>query len=456
MFRISDELIKKYSVIGPRYTSYPTAPMWYEIEPSKQLEWYSEIRASTRPLSLYIHIPFCWERCVYCACNVFITKQQGRSKNYVEYLLGELDSLASFQHSEKKIRQLHFGGGTPNFLLDEEFKQILEKIRSLFTFEEDAEIAIEMDPSMMRPGQLKMLRELGFNRLSMGVQDFNEKVQKAVKREQSAALTLEVLQEARALGYKGINFDLIYGLPHQTPESFRETLDTVIAMRPDRLAVYNFAYLPEQMPHQRKIDPTALPGEKEKLDFLFAAIEKFTTAGYRYIGMDHFALEDDELSVAQKNHTLYRNFMGYTPKSGVDLFGIGASSIGEFGRFFLQNEKKVNLYQKRIEDGGLSGSRGIVLTKDDQIRKWTIIRLICHFYLSFEEFKAEFGEDFREYFQSELGELEAMQADGLLEVKEDHIEILDPGKILVRNICMVFDAYLKRSNVPKVTYSKTI
>lgn len=456
MFQIPDSLIKKYSVAGPRYTSYPTAPMWHEISTDTQKEWYSQAMGSTRPLSLYLHIPFCKARCSYCGCNVLITRQQERSGVYVDYLLKELETLKPFIASEKKIAQLHFGGGTPNFLLDHEFEQIFEKIHSLFSFEENAEVAIELDPKTLRPHQLELMKRLGFNRLSMGVQDFDPTVQEAVRRIQPKELTAEILTEARDLGFKGINFDLIYGLPFQTRETIQSTLESVIEMKPDRLAIYNFAYLPERMPHQKKLDASAMPDEKAKLDFLFMAIKQLGAAGYQYIGMDHFALAEDELSIAQQERTLYRNFMGYTPKSGMDLYGIGASSIGETDGWYIQNERKVKGYQQYIETSELAGTRGILLSQDDKIRKWTILRLMCNFYLSFPAFQETFDLDFRQYFKEELRHLEEMQQDGLLQVNEDHILILDPGKILVRNICMVFDAWLNRNDSPKVKYSKTI
>ena len=368
----------------------------------------------------------------------------------------EIKKIAALQNPNKKLRQLHFGGGTPNFLLNSEFIQIIDTVKSLFEFEDDAEMAIEIDPCELREGQLEFLADLGFNRLSMGVQDFDEKVQQAVKRVQSKELTHDFLKLARKIGFTGINFDLIYGLPHQTLESFVKTIDSVIEMRPDRMAVYNFAFLPEQMPHQRKIDPATLPDEKEKLDILLEAITRFTRSGYEYIGMDHFALKEDELSVAQENRTLYRTFMGYSPKSGVDLFGIGVTSIGEFGPFFIQNEKKIKIYQEKTGEGGLSGTLGIHLSEDDRIRKWTIIRVICHFYLSFSEFKDTFGYDFKDYFAEELPVLKDMENDGLLELQEDCLVVVEHGKFLVRNICMVFDAYLKRKDAPKIKFSKTL
>ncbi|MDT8445318.1 MAG: oxygen-independent coproporphyrinogen III oxidase [bacterium] len=455
-YRLPQELIEKYNVSGPRYTSYPTAPVWGPVDRGTQRDWYQELGQSSRPLSLYFHIPFCRERCSYCGCNTMITQNQGKATDYVTHLLKEIDTLASFGLGHKKIRQLHFGGGTPTFLLDQEFALILGKLREHFEFEESAELAIEVDPCSTHEGQLEMLAGLGFNRLSLGLQDFNPKVQAAVNRVQSYEITKEHIDKARQLGFTGVNLDLMYGLPHQTLASMRETLEQVISLAPDRLALYNFAYLPEQLPHQKLIHAEHLPDEETKLNILFEAISRFAAAGYEYIGMDHFAKSTDELAVAQRERRLYRNFMGYSPKSGVDLVGIGITSIGESERYFLQNEKKLPDYLSAIEQEGLAGARGIHLTDDDRIRKWTIIRLICHFYVNFDEFLEEFDLDFTEYFQKEMAGLEDMIDEGLVEVGEGHIRVLSWGKILVRNICMRFDAYLTGEKAPKVKFSKTI
>ena len=456
MISFQEQIIKKYSVIGPRYTSYPTAPVWHEIDRSTLKQWFSQINSNTRPLSIYIHIPFCKDRCAYCGCNVIVTRQQHQIVDYVSLLLAEIDHMAKTLLSPPKIRQLHFGGGTPNYLLNDEFQRIMDKIHSHFDFEEDAEIAMEIDPCSTRPGQLEFLRGQGINRLSFGVQDLDERVQKAVNRIQSYDITLEHLQLARKIGIEGINIDLIYGLPFQTIESFQKTVDTIIEMRPDRLAVYNFGYLPDRMIHQRKIDPRTLPGVGTKLEILLNTISRFRKAGYRYIGMDHFAMPDDELSVAQEKRTLSRNFMGYTPKSNVHLFGFGMTAISEFNKYFLQNEKKLKPYKEQITSTGFAGYRGIELSRDDQIRKWTIHRLICHFFLSFSEFSTEFEINFSDYFKEELIHLEEMCNDGLLEINENNLTVINHGQILVRNICMIFDAYLKKSDTLKVRYSKTL
>lgn len=456
MFRINPDLVDRYGISGPRYTSYPTAPIWHDIDRSTQLQWLAELNTSQRALSFYIHIPFCRSRCYYCGCNTLVTRKQSQSETYVEHLLKELKQIRRNLKPGRQIRQLHFGGGTPTFILDEEFEQLLNTIQSNFSFETDAEIAIEIDPRASRPNQLKFLSELGFNRMSLGVQDFDKTVQTAVNRIQSEEETFEHLQTARSLGVKGINFDLIYGLPFQTLDSFCKTLASVIRMRPDRLAVYNFGYLPERMRHQKKIDPQTLPNKETRLALVFETIHQLTDAGYEYIGMDHFALPDDELSVAMRNRTLNRNFMGYTPKSNVDLLGIGMTAISEIGPYFLQNEKRIKSYQEQIDETGLAACRGMALSREDQMRKWTIQRIICHFYLSYSEFNAEFDSDFTTCFQSELKQLVSFQEDGLLELKDDHLVVTETGKIFVRNICMLFDTYLNKDDMPKVRYSNTV
>lgn len=456
MFQISPELIDRYGVAGPRYTSYPTAPIWHDIDRSTQVKWLETVRSSQKPLSFYIHIPFCRSRCYYCGCNALVSRKQSQSATYVDYLISELEQIGKYQSPGKQIRQLHFGGGTPTFLLDEEFEKILKTIQSTFSFETGAEIAIEIDPRTLRSNQLSFLSQLGFNRLSLGVQDFDRSVQTAINRIQSEAMTFDHLQTARSLGFQGINFDLIYGLPFQTLDSFRQTLASVIKMKPDRLAVYNFGYLPNRMPHQKKIDPQSLPDKQTRLSLIFEAIHQLTEAGYDYIGMDHFALPDDELSVAMRNRTLNRNFMGYTPKTDVDLMGIGMTAISEIGGYFMQNEKRIRTYQTQIGETGLAACRGMQLNNDDLMRKWVIRRIICHFYLSFSEFRAEFNTDFKTCFQSEIQQLEKLQQDGLLEIHKNHLTISDTGKIFIRTICMLFDAYINKDDTPKVRYSNTV
>ncbi len=456
MFRIPPGLVEKYGISGPRYTSYPTAPIWHDIDRATQLEWLASLKESQRPFSFYFHIPFCRNRCYYCGCNTHVTRNQAQSATYVEHIIKEIRQITKYHSNNKEVRQLHFGGGTPTFLLDEEFEAILGTMRSAFSFETDVEIAIEVDPRTTRPNQLAFLSELGFNRISLGVQDFNHEVQVAINRIQSEEITYEHLQVARSLGFRGINFDLIYGLPFQTLNSFEKTLSSVIQMRPDRLAIYNFGYLPNRMIHQRKIDPDSLPDRQTRLALLFEAIHQLTDAGYEYIGMDHFALPEDELAIAMKNRTLNRNFMGYTPKADVDLLGIGMTAISEIGDYFLQNEKQIKPYQKQVSETGLAACRGMALSQDDIMRKWVIRRIICHFYLSFSEFEAAFNISFSDCFQTEVEQLKTFQEDGLLAIASDHFTVSETGKIFVRNICMVFDTYLNKQDAPTVRYSNTV
>lgn len=455
MERLTERLIQKYTATGPRYTSYPTAPTWQEIDSEKQLEFYQSLASSDKPLSLYFHIPFCEKRCLFCGCNTLITKNHSLARSYVEYILMELEKATTFGLSHKKVCQLHFGGGTPNYLIDKDLTALVEKSKELFEFQEDAEIAMEIDPCVLRPGQLEMMSELGFNRISFGVQDFDPVVQASINRIQSVEITQKTTLEARQLGFGGINFDLIYGLPHQTLKTFQNTLKQVLELRPDRVALYNFAYLPDRLQHQKQMDPKTFPNEAEKLEIFFHALENFTNRGYRFIGMDHFALEEDELSVAQKHKCLYRNFMGYSPKSGVDILGLGVSSIGEGDEYFIQNEKRFQPYQNMIGEKGLAGVKGIKLSPDDRFRKGTILRLMCNFSLEYQEFEQAFGIDPREYFQTEIASLEDLQADQLLEVNDYGIEVKDQGKLVIRNICMRFDRYLQDSK-QKTQFSKTL
>lgn len=457
MFSIPEEIIKKYSVSGPRYTSYPTVPNWKAVTRDEQLSWYSKTaEISNRQLGLYIHVPFCKSRCFYCGCNVIVSRNEDRKRSYVLSLLAEIERLGKLFKGSRKLALLHFGGGTPTTLSNEEFSMIISKIKSYFEFDPQIEISIEVDARVTKPETLDYLSELGVNRMSLGVQDIDPKVQKAVNRIQPVELTAALLEKARKLNFTGINFDLIYGLPHQSIESFQHTIDQVIQMRPDRLAVYNFAYLPDQNPNQKGIRELDLPSGETKLDILFNTIRSFNSAGYEYIGMDHFATQEDELTKAQKDRRLYRNFMGYTPKSGIDQFGIGLSSIGEFGPYFVQNEKALDQYQSSIVDNGLAGVRGIELTDDDLRRKWVIMQLICNFFLSYREFEKEFRESFVDLYSHEISKLREIEDDGLIELLPDGIKVTDNGKILVRNICMIFDTYLKSKAAGKTQFSKTI
>lgn len=455
MMQFDDKLINKYSVAGPRYTSYPTAPIWQEIDSETQKSWLQDSINSSNPLSLYVHVPFCPKRCHYCGCNVILNRDPKTASGYVDYLLREIEVLGEYLGKEREVIQLHFGGGTPTFLEDQDLTRILNQIRSVFPFEQKAEISIEVSPNTIRDHQLQLLSELGFNRVSFGVQDLNPEVQKEINRIQHPETTRKLLEEARSRGFQSVNFDLIYGLPKQTEASFQETLAQVQEMRPDRLAVYNFAFLPEQFPGHKNFRPEDLPDAKMKLNMMLNTIQSFQETGYRYIGMDHFALPEDELSIAQQNRVLSRNFMGYTPKSNMDMFGLGASSIGNFAGHFVQNAKDRDGYENMIASQGIAGIKGLKLSEDDLKRQWVITQLICNFYLSFDEYNQKFQADFKEDFASSINELHEMIDDGLLQINEDHIQIENTGILLVRNICMKFDAYLKKSP-GKAQFSKTL
>lgn len=449
------DLILKYDKPGPRYTSYPTAP--YFSESFKNSEYLEEIKKCIpqTPLSLYFHIPFCQSVCWFCGCNVHYTKDKSLSEKYVETLILELKNLKKILHKEKKVIQIHFGGGTPTFIPANLLEKVMNKIIELFEFGDDPEIGIELDPRALTDEHYKFLEKSPFNRFSMGIQDFDEKVQKAVHRVQSEELTFETFKKLRGIGAKSINVDLIYGLPYQTAESFKHTVNKIIDLNPDRIAVFNFAYLPDIMPHQRAINKDALPKPIEKIKILEMIIENFTNNGYIYIGMDHFAKADDELFTALENRTLYRNFQGYTTKRGCDLFGIGATSIGQFGRCYSQNVKKVNEYIKSVEENGFAVFRGIKLTDEDILRREIILKLMCHFVLYKKEIEEEFNIDFDNLFSDDLNHLKEMEKDGLVRLTSDKIIVEPIGRLLIRNVCMAFDAYLKKDKEPK-RFSRTV
>ncbi len=439
------ELIRRYDRSGPRYTSYPTAVQFHEGFTADEYQAIARAtNASRRPLSLYFHIPFCDTLCFYCACNKIPTKNRGRAQPYLDDLRREIALQAELFDDDRTVDQLHWGGGTPTFISDEQMRALMDETRRRFRLHDDdrGEYSIEIDPREVRDDTLQCLRELGFNRLSMGVQDFDERVQKAVNRIQSEAQTFRVLDQARALGFKSVSLDLIYGLPFQTVDSFLVTLDKVIAAGPDRLSVFNYAHLPEIFAPQRRIDAADLPSPAEKLAILQATIERLIDAGYVFIGMDHFARPDDELAVAQREGTLYRNFQGYSTHADCDLVGLGVTSIGKVGNSYGQNAKTIEAYHDALAAGRLPIVRGIVLDEDDRLRRAVMTSLICHFELGFEAFSPPGGQGFADYFASELRALSPMAEDGLLTIDGRGIRVLPRGRLLIRNICMVFDRYL--------------
>ncbi|MBF0447569.1 MAG: oxygen-independent coproporphyrinogen III oxidase [Magnetococcales bacterium] len=459
---VDRRLINKYNRAAPRYTSYPTAPHFKEELLNEQIYRQEVARVGlehpNRPLSLYIHIPFCQEECFYCGCNRMITKDRSRSDTYLAALYQEIDRVGALFDRKKPVVQLHFGGGTPTYLDRLQLQALMEKIRQNFHLLSDGsgDYGIEVDPREATEGKLALLYSLGFNRISFGVQDINIQVQEAVNRVQPLALDVRVVNEAREVGFRSINIDLIYGLPHQTVASFAETLTTVLdELDPDRLAVFNFAHLPELLKNQRKIDADHLPKPDEKLQILEDSIHILEQRGYVYIGMDHFGKPDDELTLAQQQGRLHRNFQGYTTHAECDLVALGVSSISQIGHMYAQNLKKVHLYQNRINEGNLPVFRGLIMNRDDQIRQKVIMTLMCDFRLSFAQIEACFDLTFETYFADALIPLQSMAADGLLTIQDRVIQITPGGKLLIRNVCTAFDRYLSPTSTQN-NFSQTI
>lgn len=450
------DLIRKYNRPGPRYTSYPTVP---HFDPSFPVErWEQEIRLNNernhRDLSLYFHLPFCDTLCWFCGCTVIITRDPARIEEYLEYLTREIDLVAQRLHSNRKVVQLHFGGGTPTTLSPAQIRQLTEKIRKSFKLSEDAELGCEMDPRDLTWERVQALKEAGFNRLSMGVQDFDRAVQKATNRFNSPQMIENVVQWVRSEGFKSLNLDLIYGLPHQTVDSFARTLETVLSLSPDRLAVYNYAHVPWLKPHQKLINVKDLPSPEEKLSLLKMIIETLTFRGYVYIGMDHFAKPADDLTVAQIDKSLQRNFQGYSTKGGADIYAMGMSSISQLERTYAQNFKELSAYYDRIGEGNLPVEKGFVLSRDDQIRREVIMRLMCDMSLDYRKLSRKLDVDFTTYFEDEINNLTEFASDGLIVTNgERGFKVTETGRLFVRNIAMVFDAYLDPS---QTRYSKTV
>ena len=453
------ETIRRYNHSGPRYTSYPTAVTFHDkfgIQDYDQacLEGNNDLVPA--PLSLYFHIPFCDTVCFYCACNKIVTKHKSRAKPYLASLEREIELVAAKFAQDRVVEQLHFGGGTPTFLSEDEISHIMWKVQSLFSAcpSDSKDFSIEIDPRSVTPRYIKLLGTLGFNRYSLGVQDVDIKVQRAVNRIQPVEQTREVLQACRDAGAKSINIDLIYGLPLQTPERFRQTVDTVIEMNPDRLSVFNYAHLPEMFKPQRRIDTEELPGPDEKLQILQNTIEQLSEAGYVYIGMDHFAKPDDELVIARQSGELQRNFQGYTTHGNCDLVAMGVSAISKIRGVFSQNAKDEASYSAAIDADALPILKGYVMNDEDRLRARVIQRLSCYGSLNKREIEDKFTLDFDQHFAQALERLAPMVDDGLLEIHPDEIEITAKGWLLVRNICMAFDQYTQRSS--NTQFSKAI
>lgn len=445
--RWDTDLIRRYDLAGPRYTSYPTAVQFHsQISPFDLLHALRDSRKAVRPLSLYVHVPFCANICYYCACNKVITKDRGRALPYLQRLEQEIQLIACHLDPAQKVEQLHFGGGTPTFLSHDELRQLMAHLRKHFNLLDDdsGDYGIEIDPREADWSTMGLLRELGFNRVSIGLQDLDPAVQRAVNRLQSLEETRAVIDAARTLQFRSINIDLIYGLPKQTPENFARTVDEVINLQPDRLSVFNYAHLPERFMPQRRINSNELPTPAQKLEMLQRTIEQLTTAGYRYIGMDHFALPDDELAIAQEESTLQRNFQGYTTHGHCDLIGLGVSAISQIGDLYCQNNSDLNQYQNALASAQLATSRGLLCNADDRVRRAVIQQLICNLSLEFVQIERAFNIDFQGYFGELWPQLQAMAKDGLIELDSERITVLPAGRLLVRSVCMVFDAYLEQ------------
>ncbi len=454
------ELIRKMNQLGPRYTSYPTADRFsdtFQVDDYKKT--IDALRVSPRqlPLSLYIHIPFCASICYYCACNKVITKDRSKAEVYLSYLKREIAMQAALFTGMNRVEQLHFGGGTPTYINDDQMADLLAELRSHFDFAPDdiGEYSIEVDPRTVTPERIQRLRGQGFNRLSLGIQDFDPVVQKAVNRIQPEEDTLAVMRAARDAGFRSISVDLIYGLPKQTLASMTTTLDKIISADPDRIAIYNYAHLPHLFKPQRRIEVDELPDPESKLQMLFLCIKKLTDAGYAYIGMDHFAKPTDDLFLSQQQGRLQRNFQGYSTHAQTEMLSCGVSAISAIGACYTQNEKTLEAYYERLDEGQLPVARGIGLNQDDVLRRDIIGQLMCHFELDFGQLNKAYGIDFAYYFQKELSSLGALSEHGLLSLTAGSIKVSLKGRLLIRNICMVFDAYLGQKQEP-LRYSKTI
>jgi len=439
------ELIRRYDGRGPRYTSYPTALQFDEQYTAVDYEQAAlHSNASGLPLSLYVHIPFCHTLCYYCGCNKIITRNQARVAHYLDRLYREIDLQAALFDSSRKVEQLHFGGGTPTYLDSRQLADLMHKLDAAFGFDtgDEHEFSIEVDPRTADGERIAELADLGFNRLSLGVQDFDATVQEAVNRVQSTQEVQSLIDAARASNFRSISFDLIYGLPYQSIDSFETTLDQVIAMRPDRMAVYNYAHLPERFKGQRMIDSSTIPSPDTKLRILQRTIETLTEAGYCYIGMDHFALPEDDLVIARGDGTLQRNFQGYSTHRHCDLIGLGVSSIGNIGNTFAQSVTTTMQYEALVEAGKLPVGKGIAVDEDDRRRAAAIQALMCYDELRFDAFNEQFDLEFQSYFAAELERLQPLADDGLITIDSERIAITARGRLLLRNIAMIFDRHV--------------
>ena len=459
--RFDADLIRRYDVTGPRYTSYPTSVHFHEGFDSQHYRAHvamSNDELIPAPLSLYVHLPFCHSLCYYCGCNKKVTKNASHGIAYLGRLSQEIALQADLFDSDREVVQLHLGGGTPTYFDDRQLEQLMQSLRGGFPLDasDQREFSIEIDPRTVDLGRLQFLAGLGFNRISLGVQDTDSAVQQAVNRIQDPHSTLQMVEAARQLGYRSVSIDLIYGLPKQTPESFADTLGRVIQARPDRLAVYNYAHLPHIFRSQRMIREEDLPSAETRLELMGLTIERLTAAGYIYIGMDHFALPEDELSQAQQAGHLHRNFQGYSTRAECDLIGLGVSAIGKVGDCYAQNHKDIATWSAALDAGRIPIWRGLSLSPEDLPRQSLIDSIMCQGQLDFTDYGNRYNLDFNDYFAKEIHQLELLAADGLIELDEDGLRVTPGGRLLLRHVAMVFDQYLQGEADPKRRFSKVI
>lgn len=455
--RVNEEFLARYNRPGPRYTSYPTAPVWNDsFGPSDLERVHAEAERGRTPVSLYMHIPFCESLCLFCACNVIIQKNHEVAPPYLETLKKEIARVARAVSRSRPVVQFHWGGGTPTYLSPAQIEDLFGFTKERFSFAPDAEIGIEVDPRVTTRAHVEALRRLGFNRLSMGIQDFHPEVQKAIHRTQPYEITRDLIRSARELGFDSINVDLIYGLPYQTPERFAATVDQILTLAPDRIALFSYAHVP-WLKKQQGSFAAHLPEGMQKFEIFRSGLLKFIEAGYLYIGMDHFAKPGDELAISQQNRTLHRNFQGYTTKAGASLYGMGVTAISGFDRAYAQNQRDARDWEKAVNESGLATMRGYILSDEDRLRRAVISRLLCHTVIPKREINREFGVDFDRHFSEELERLEVPRADGLLTIGDDEIRATWLGRIFIRNLAMVFDPYLEKQHLDaKPLFSRTL
>ena len=454
---VDEEFVERYNRPGPRYTSYPTAPVWTDsFGPAEYETAMAGAERKSSPVSLYMHLPFCESLCLFCACNVVIRKDKSGTPPSLATLKREIDRVSSGVSRKRQVTQFHWGGGTPTYLSPEQMEDLFTYTRERFTFAPDAEIGIEVDPRVTTSAHMETLRKMGFNRLSMGIQDFKEDVQKAVHRVQPYEMTRDIIALARQLGFDSINVDLIYGLPYQTGGSFAHTVEQIVGLSPDRIAMFSYAHVP-WLKKQQGSFVKFLPEGMQKFDIFRNGLLKFLEAGYLYIGMDHFAKENDELAVSQRNRTLHRNFQGYTTKAGADLYGMGITAISGIQDTYAQNHRDIPSWENAVNQRGIATMRGYRLSQDDLIRREVISRLLCHTVIVKDEISKTFGINFDEYFAAELQRLKMPQEDGLAVINDKEIRTAWLGRIFIRNLAMIFDPYLEKQQLAaRPLFSKTL